>query len=474
MNVKSRLLSLAIGAAIICSPLSALAVTTTAAAGGNAAVTSAVSSSPNNAAIIAMLQQLIQLLTQELNALLAAQKTPVTPVTPVATTTPAAQAPTVTLSASPASIASGQSATLSWVSTNATSCTGTGFTASGTSGSVSVSPSATANYSLSCTGTGGTKSASVSVTVAAATAAAPTATLSVSPSSITSGQSATLSWSSTNATSCTGTGFTASGTSGSVSVSPTANTTYSISCAGSGGSVSKSAGVTVSAPAQTPTPEPVSSGSLQVYPGCAVPKTTYGHVWYIDPVNGTSTGDGSQAHPWSSLQAVTSVVAGYSSPLLATVPYWHRGTSGWVWDPNANAPIKPGDEILLMNGNYGAFNIGVSGMEIANSDFVTIAPAPGQTPIIGSVHVFNSTDWYFKGLKVQSLRSAVSDPSGYLFGINDGGTAYPTHDIILDGVDISNADDTNSWAQADWALKGTGGWYDRGTPLAGSFDSAMT
>src|SRR5207344_3135703 len=49
-------------------------------------------------------------------------------------------APTVTLSANPASITSGQSSTLTWSSTNATSFTGTGFTASGTSGSVSVSP----------------------------------------------------------------------------------------------------------------------------------------------------------------------------------------------------------------------------------------------------------------------------------------------------------------------------------------------
>ncbi|HEV7995165.1 MAG TPA: G1 family glutamic endopeptidase [Stellaceae bacterium] len=58
---------------------------------------------------------------------------------------------TASLSASPQSISAGQSSTLSWSSTNASSCTGTGFTASGISGSVVVSPSVTTSYALTCT-----------------------------------------------------------------------------------------------------------------------------------------------------------------------------------------------------------------------------------------------------------------------------------------------------------------------------------
>jgi hypothetical protein len=77
-------------------------------------------------------------------------------------TTPA---PGVTLTANPRSLAAGQSSTLTWSSTNATSCFGTGFTASATAGSVTVTPSVTTTYSISCTGTGGTGSASAGVTV---------------------------------------------------------------------------------------------------------------------------------------------------------------------------------------------------------------------------------------------------------------------------------------------------------------------
>jgi Bacterial Ig-like domain (group 3) len=68
--------------------------------------------------------------------------------------------PAVTLSVSPGTITVGQSATLSWSSTNATSCTASGSWsgAQATSGSETVTPSSPGGlaYSLSCTGAGGT------------------------------------------------------------------------------------------------------------------------------------------------------------------------------------------------------------------------------------------------------------------------------------------------------------------------------
>lgn len=75
-------------------------------------------------------------------------------------------APTVTISVSPISVTSGGSSTLTWSSTNATSCTGAGFTASATSGGVTVTPAITATYTLTCTGAGGSASQSAMVTIA--------------------------------------------------------------------------------------------------------------------------------------------------------------------------------------------------------------------------------------------------------------------------------------------------------------------
>jgi hypothetical protein len=78
--------------------------------------------------------------------------------------------PTFTLSANPTSITSGASSTLTWSAvTNATSCTASGGTFTGSKptsgGTQSVSPTSTTTYTLSCTGAGGTTNQSATVTV---------------------------------------------------------------------------------------------------------------------------------------------------------------------------------------------------------------------------------------------------------------------------------------------------------------------
>jgi len=85
------------------------------------------------------------------------------------TVSPAA-APTITsFTASPASIASGSSSTLSWVTTGATSISIApgSFTSTSASGSTSVSPTATTTYTLTATNAVGTATSTAKVTVAA-------------------------------------------------------------------------------------------------------------------------------------------------------------------------------------------------------------------------------------------------------------------------------------------------------------------
>ncbi len=76
--------------------------------------------------------------------------------------------PTVTIVASPSTVSSGSSSSLSWSSTNATSCVAAnGWTAStATSGSASTGPlTATTAYSMTCTGPGGARTTTVTVSV---------------------------------------------------------------------------------------------------------------------------------------------------------------------------------------------------------------------------------------------------------------------------------------------------------------------
>lgn len=161
-------------------------------------------------------------------------------------------APTVSLSANPVSITSGASSTLTWSSTNATSCAASGAWSGSksTSGSQSTGTlTANSTFSLSCSGAGGSTSKSVSVTVNAPSPA-PTVSLSANPTSVTSGDAAMLTWSSTNATSCIASGDWSGSkpTSGSASTGglTAATSTFTLSCTGPGGTTSQLATVTAS------------------------------------------------------------------------------------------------------------------------------------------------------------------------------------------------------------------------------------
>lgn len=146
--------------------------------------------------------------------------------------------PTANLSG-PASVITGNNATLTWSSTNATSCTGTGFNTGGaTSGSLSVGPlsnppQASYGYQISCSGAANPPASdthTVNVVV-------PTVDISVSPDRVTAGGSVNVSWTSSQATSCTvsGTnGFASSGLTGTnVSSGPiNTQTTFTVTCDG--------------------------------------------------------------------------------------------------------------------------------------------------------------------------------------------------------------------------------------------------
>jgi hypothetical protein len=206
--------------------------------------------------------------------------------------------------------------------------------------------------------------------------------------------------------------------------------------------------------------------AAQVYSGCAIPSPTFRHVWYFDPVHGKTQGaggNGSQASPWNNLQALIQAEPGYPYPLLTTAPYRQVPVPGQPavvkTGPNAG-PIAPGDEILLMGGNYGDVFIGGLYAEISNSDFVTVASAPGQTPVLTSLFVGETNMWVFSGLKVQSLQAAARSGNA-LVEIKDGGPTLPTSDIVLQNMTISSQDNAEAWSKAQWLANARNGFQAR-------------
>jgi hypothetical protein len=155
--------------------------------------------------------------------------------------TTVAPVPTLTLSAT--SITLGQSATISWSSLTATSCTASGSWSGPltTSGSQVLTPSAVASdtYSLACSNALGTSTA-VPVTLTVTAPPAPAApTLTLASTSIAVGNSTTITWSSATATSCTASGsWTGTlASSGTQTITPTAagTDTYTLTCTNAGG-----------------------------------------------------------------------------------------------------------------------------------------------------------------------------------------------------------------------------------------------
>jgi hypothetical protein len=150
--------------------------------------------------------------------------------------------PTINFTATPDTVAAGQSATLNWQTTNASevSIQGVGSNLQ-VSGSQPVKPTQTTTYILTAKGEGGSDTKRVTVTVPGL----PTVSFSANPSTIQQSQSATLTWQTQNATQVSISGNPAVGLNGSLAVTPDKTTTFTIEAKGPGGTTNNAAVVTV-------------------------------------------------------------------------------------------------------------------------------------------------------------------------------------------------------------------------------------
>jgi hypothetical protein len=168
------------------------------------------------------------------------------------TTTSTTPPPIVSFGANSTSINEGQSSTLQWNVTGATSVSiNQGIDTVSTSGSRVVTPTTSTTYTLTADGAGGTTVTTAQIQVTPA----PVISFSVSTQSILSGASATLSWNVTNATKVRidqNIGYLAA--SGSMSVQPSADTTYTLTAEWAGGTRTATVAIEVNDPPPPPPP----------------------------------------------------------------------------------------------------------------------------------------------------------------------------------------------------------------------------
>ena len=185
----------------------------------------------------------------------------VTESTSVTVAVPPPEAPTLSFNADDTTINSGGAATLTWTSSNATSCTASGDW----SGNKSLSGTeltdiltAPATYTLACAGVGESVSKSVIITINIPPPPnAPTMSFSANPTTIDPNQSSLLKWSTSGADSCTASGDWSgdkplNNTAGETTGSLSASATYTLACTGAGGTTTRTATVTVNIPPPPP------------------------------------------------------------------------------------------------------------------------------------------------------------------------------------------------------------------------------
>jgi hypothetical protein len=167
-------------------------------------------------------------------------------------------------------------------------------------------------------------------------------------------------------------------------------------------------------PYPAPVP-PTPSGSYPVYPGCEAPATAYARTLYFDPVNGSDTGDGTQAKPYKLLQTLL----------------------------NARK-IIPGDHLILMPGSQADINLNSLGnLALATTtQWTWLDFQPGATGTSLSFHTINK--WlvtkpeltYSAGGKILVYGTAVSNlvvADGDLY--TDRNSASWTADKWINAVD---------------------------------------
>ncbi len=188
------------------------------------------------------------------------------------------------------------------------------------------------------------------------------------------------------------------------------------------------------------------AAELTVAQGCELPKgPAGGHEFYIDPIHGSMSNDGSKQHPWRTLAEVLAP----SSHLISSFAYVNYAKGDRTLKPvNPQGPVKAGDTLVLMSGDHGDVDL----RQYENKDFIYVVAGKDQTPVISKMLVLAASRWYFKGLKFQGVR-----PQKTLYGamVEVGYTDYfgPTDNIVFATDSFSTQDDISKWADADWVSK---------------------
>lgn len=190
---------------------------------------------------------------------------------------------------------------------------------------------------------------------------------------------------------------------------------------------------------------PLNMGGLLAF-ACLSVVTLPAANFYVDPVNGSGSGDGSSSNPWASLQDVINNHVESQKP--ASYPY----AGGALVPRNSGAAIQPGDTIYLLSGDHGAITL----YGWYNAGEITIEAASGETPVLQSWTLKGGKNWTLRGLEV-SEEPYGTPGTGTLVSFAGHGWHGPASNCIVEDCYIYTVEDTSSWTATDWTSTAASG-----------------
>ncbi|HUV41170.1 MAG TPA: hypothetical protein VMW23_05230, partial [Sedimentisphaerales bacterium] len=168
--------------------------------------------------------------------------------------------------------------------------------------------------------------------------------------------------------------------------------------------------------------------------------TLEGNYFYVDPVTGSMSNDGSAEHPWSTLKEV------FAQGLIET-----KYESGTIRNPGA--PVKKGDTIVLRSGYHG--DIVVSGY--FNDVVITITAELGHTPELARFYLSGGKNWLIRGLDISPSHAPVFERVTIVDLYSRSSTDGICSDIIIEDCNIYTIADSSGWSANDWDTKACNG-----------------
>ncbi len=180
--------------------------------------------------------------------------------------------------------------------------------------------------------------------------------------------------------------------------------------------------------------------------------SAYASTFYLDPVNGKITNEGTEQEPWGKLQDV--IEAGhFEQNSFSPLPYVDNTSEVVFKNPGY---IVSGDTLVLLGGLHGEVFL----RNYINEANIHIMAKPNHIPILSKIHLQACKNWSFEGLKIST------EPYG--FYENNRLVYFESHDwqgpssfITITNCDIYSAE--NPWTEAeDWLNSVSSGLYMKG------------